>query len=71
MSAIWNREVFTSQWFKMSMGKSIGGMSFVHSIVVRFSEGPLLEVLLYIPILYTCVWYCAKCAFSVIFVLPL
>ena len=39
-----------SQRFKctVSMGKSIGGMSFVRCIeVVRFSEGPLLEVLLY------------------------
>ena len=33
----------------VSIGKSIGGMSSVRSIeVVRFSEGPLLEVLLYI-----------------------
>ena len=31
----------------VSIGKSIGGMSFVCCIeVVRFSEGPLLEVLL-------------------------
>ena len=32
----------------VSIGKSIGGMSSVRCIeVVRFSEGPLLEVLLY------------------------
>ena len=39
-----------SRWFKCTVciGKSIGGMSSVRCIeVVRFSEGPLLEVLLY------------------------